>query len=91
MNDISALRAHLFAAIEGIKNKTLSIEEAKTISDISQTVINSAKVEVEYIRATGATDAVSSFLPALEAPNTEQTSTGTITRLPGKTVHRMRG
>ncbi len=52
MNDITALRSHLFDAIQGIKDKSMSIEQAKAIADISQVVINSAKVEVQYAAAT---------------------------------------
>lgn len=77
MNDINALRKHLFDAIDGVKNKTMSIEQAKTISDISQTVINSAKVEVEYVKASGGKCA-SGFLPDKPA-------------VPGLTRHRMPG
>ena len=49
---IETLREHLFAAIAGVKDKTLSIEQAKTISDLSQVIVNTAKVEVDYLRAT---------------------------------------
>lgn len=54
MNNVSALREHLFEAIKGVKDGSLSIEQAKAVSDLSQTIINSAKVEVDYARATGA-------------------------------------
>lgn len=77
MNDVNALRQHLFDAIEGIKNKTMSIEQGKAISDICQTAINSAKVEVDYAKATGGKVA-SGFLPDKPA-------------VPGLTAHRMRG
>ena len=77
MNDITALRTHLFDAIEGIKNKTMSIEQAKAIADISQTVINSAKVEVDYVKAISG-KCSSGFLPDKPA-------------VPGLTVHRMQG
>ncbi len=77
MNDVTALRKHLFDAIEGVKNKTMSIEQAKAIAAISQTVINSAKVEVDYAKATSG-KATSGFLPEKPA-------------VPGLTVHRMRG
>lgn len=52
-NDINALRQHLFDALQGVKDGTVSIEKAKAISDISQTIINTATVEVNYAKATG--------------------------------------
>ena len=44
---VDDLRAHLFATIEGLRAGTMTIETARAISDVSQTIINSAKVEVE--------------------------------------------
>jgi hypothetical protein len=59
---IEDLREHLFAAIAGVKNGTVSLEQAKTIGDLSQVVVNTAKVEVDYLRATEAGE--SSFIGA---------------------------
>jgi hypothetical protein len=50
------LREHLFDAIAGVRNGTLSVEQARMIVDISQTVVNTAKVEVEALRVTGGLD-----------------------------------
>jgi hypothetical protein len=50
---IDGLRARLFAAIDGLRDGTLDIERAKTISDTAQVIVNSAKVEVDFLRATG--------------------------------------
>lgn len=52
-NDIDALRSHLFDALKGLKDGTVAIEKAKAISDVAQTIINTAKVEVDYAKATG--------------------------------------
>lgn len=49
---IEDLREHLFAAIAGVKDKSLTIEQAKQISEIGQVIVNTAKVEVDYLRAT---------------------------------------
>lgn len=49
---IADLREHLFATIAGVKAGTISIDQAKTISELSQVVVNTAKVEVDYVRAT---------------------------------------
>ncbi len=55
-NKIDDLRDHLFATIEALRDeeKPMDIERAKTISAVAQTIINSAKVEVDFIEATGA-------------------------------------
>lgn len=50
---IEDLRAVLFEAIEGVKNGTIDIEKAKVISDLSQVMVNSAKVEVDHAKVTG--------------------------------------
>lgn len=52
-NSIDDLRTHLFDALRGLKNGSVDVEKAKAMSDIAQTIINSAKVEVEYIKASG--------------------------------------
>jgi hypothetical protein len=51
--NIDDLRELLFATIEGVKGGTLDIEKAKVIGDLSQVMVNTAKVEVEYAKATG--------------------------------------
>jgi hypothetical protein len=55
-NKIEDLRDHLFETIEALKDseKPMDIERAKAIADVSQVIVNSAKVEVDFIRATDA-------------------------------------
>lgn len=56
MKDITDLRKSLFQALDDLADKQASpetIDRAKAISDVAQTIINSAKVEVDFIRATG--------------------------------------
>ena len=52
-NNIDELREHLFDALRGLKNKTMDISTAQAMSDVSQTIIASARVEVEFAKATG--------------------------------------
>ena len=49
------LRNHLFATIESLmdEEKPMDLDRAKAISDVAQTIINSAKVEVEFINKVG--------------------------------------
>jgi len=52
-NKISDLRDHLFETIEALKDKDkpMELERARTISAVAQTIINSAKVEVDLLKA----------------------------------------
>ncbi len=54
-NRMTDLRNHLFATLEALQDeeKPMDIQRAKAISDVAQTIINSAKVEVDFINATG--------------------------------------
>lgn len=62
-NKISDLRNHLFETLEALKDKDspMDLERARTISDVAQTIINSAKVEVDFMKQTGAIG--SGFIP----------------------------
>lgn len=63
-NDINELRGVLFDTLRDLRNKETSvdIERVGAINDIAQTIIQSAKVEVDHMRVTGTTSS-SGFLP----------------------------
>ena len=61
-NKVEDLRNHLFEVIEGLKDGTFDIEKARMIADVGQVIVNSAKVEVDYLRVTGAAEG-SGFIP----------------------------
>lgn len=74
-NKISDLRDHLFAALERIDNDDLTAEQihqevnkAKAIASIGSVLINSAKVEMEYIKATGKLDTASELFKSINDP-----------------------
>lgn len=54
-NKISDLRNHLFETLEALKDdeKPMELARAKAISEVAQTIINSAKVEIEFMEVTG--------------------------------------
>lgn len=54
-NKIEDLRNHLFATLEALQDDDapMEIERARAISHVAQTVINSAKVEVDYLKVVG--------------------------------------
>ena len=50
-NKIQDLRDHLFETIELLKINKLDIDKAKAIADVAQVIVNTAKVEVDFLRA----------------------------------------
>lgn len=68
-NKIEDLRNHLFATIEGLLDteKPLDLDRAKAVADVGRVLVDSAKAEVEFIKATGRTSG-SGFMPEGEAP-----------------------
>lgn len=63
MNDINTLRDSLFDTLKALKDEENPLDpaKAKAIVEVSQTIINTAKVENDYIKATGRNSA-STFL-----------------------------
>jgi hypothetical protein len=49
-NKIEDLRDHLFEIIEMLKEGDMELDKAKAIADIAQVIVNSAKVEVDFIK-----------------------------------------
>lgn len=62
-NKISDLRNHLFETLEALKDeeKPMDIARARAISDVAQTIIASARVEIEFLEATGAIEQTEFF------------------------------
>lgn len=62
-NKIEDLRNHLFATLESLQDdeKPMDINRAKAIADVAQVIVNSAKIEVDFIR-TGR-DGGTGFIP----------------------------
>ena len=84
-NDITELRSHLFETLRALKDKDKPLEIERAVSDVAQTIINTVKVEVDFVKATGAKG--SGFIP-LAAPDTT-----VVAERPGVRVtqHRLKG
>lgn len=94
MANIDALRDHLFATLAALRDpeKPMDIDRAKAVSDVAQTIINSAKVEVDFMRQTGQTASPRFLLPAGQpAVETSATPTGTKEIIGNVTRHRLGG
>lgn len=95
---IADLRRHLFDALRGLtdKAKPMEVERARAVSDLAQTIINTAKVELDALRLAGKSESrfLSESPSEIGVEGVEQTTTGTktVTVLPGciVTQHRLR-
>ena len=71
-NKLSDLRDHMFAALERLDDEELTneqikneIEKSKSIAMIGSVIINSAKVEIDYLKATGMIDTTSDLFKSV--------------------------
>lgn len=62
-NKIEDLRNELFETITMIKNGEIDLDKAKAITDVAQVLVNSAKVEVDFIKAVDGIATGSGFIP----------------------------
>jgi hypothetical protein len=69
LNDITTLRDALFATLRGLQDRDNPIEtdRAKAINETAQTIINSAKLEIDYMRVNGAGRGTN-FIPTILEP-----------------------
>lgn len=53
-NKLDDLRNHLFATLEALQDddNPMDVSRAKAVSDVAQTLINTAKIEIQYLEAT---------------------------------------
>lgn len=79
--NIADLREGLFDAMELLKKGKLDVDQAKAISEMSQVIINSAKVEVDYIKANNGGET-----PFLESVGDNNLPDGIV----GRRVHRIK-
>jgi hypothetical protein len=105
-NDINTLRAALFDTLRRLQSKDdpIDLDQAKAINETAQTLVNTVKAEIEFMRVAGGTRGTD-FIPALspEKPAPEDTRAPapagpavrltqhgkeTLTPIPGGVVHR---
>ena len=62
-NKLTDLRDHLFETIEALKDpdKPMDVARAREISNVAQTIINTAKVEIDMMKAVDASSPGTSF------------------------------
>jgi hypothetical protein len=71
-NKLSDVRDHIFMALERVADETLTtdqvnleIDKAKAISMLASTLIQSAKVEIDFINATGVLESQSDLFKSV--------------------------
>jgi len=64
MRNIDDLRERLFSTLDAVLDGSMEIERAKAVNEVATVIIQSAKVEVDYVKATGASGASTDFLAA---------------------------
>lgn len=78
----------LFKTMQDLRDdkNPMDLDRARVVTEVAGKIIDSAKVEVEFVRAVGGTGSgfVPSALPAPAAP------AGSGTAQPGVTVHKIR-
>lgn len=67
-NKLGDLRDHLFESIEMLKSGEMEIDKAQAINGLAQTLVASAKVEVDYIRQVGGIGDRSDFIEGSSPP-----------------------
>jgi hypothetical protein len=72
-NKIEDLRNHLFATIEQLldEDRPMDVKRAQAIANVGSAIINSAKVEIDYLKITGGSG--SGFI-AIDPPKKEESS-----------------
>ena len=70
-NKIDDLRKHLFETLEALKDKKepMDIARAGAIANVARVIVDSAKVEVDFLKTTGALRSTD-FLPDGDAEKT---------------------
>jgi hypothetical protein len=56
INNFDSMRDILFDTMREVKSGVLDIEKAKSISSVGQTIINSVKVEIDFLKLTGSSE-----------------------------------
>ena len=74
-NDVTELRAHLFDVLRGLKDGSVKVETAKAVNETAQTIINSARVEIDALEIIGGQG--TGFIP-LPAPPENNTPSLTV-------------
>lgn len=80
--NINDLRDTLFETLNGIKSGAIDLDKARAINEVSKTIIDTAKVEVDYLKVNNGGES-----PFIEASQPKQLPAGIV----GITRHVLKG
>jgi hypothetical protein len=84
------MQQHLMDTLAELRSGKIKPDQAKAIAHVSGVLVESAKVQVQYLQVTKQSSA--GFFQGDATPSAiSTTSTGTVERLPGRTIHRLGG
>ena len=80
---ITDLREALFATLQAVRDGSLDVDKARTVNEVAKTIIDTAKVEVDYLRVTdgGTSEFLDSATGGPALPD----------GITGRRVHRIKG
>lgn len=95
MSTITDMREHLMQTLAALRDRDnpMDVDRARAVAQVASVLVDSAKVEVDYIKATGATGDSLFISPLNSDPERllGNESKGTLTPTPFGFVHRMKG
>ena len=96
MSTITDMREHLMSTLAALRDRDnpMDVDRARAVAQVAGVLVDSAKVEVDYIKATGATGDSLFISPLNSEPErllNGQQPKGEIERTPTGFVRRLRG
>jgi hypothetical protein len=96
MSTITDMREHLMQTLASLPDREnpMDVDRARAVAQVAGVLVDSAKVEVDYIKATGASGDSLFISPMNNDPSrllSGGDSKGAIERTPTGFVHRMKG
>lgn len=95
MSTITDMREHLMSTLAALRDRDnpMDVDRARAVAQVAGVLVDSAKVEVDYIKATGAAGDSLFIAPLNNDPTRllSGESKGSIERTPTGFVHRMKG
>lgn len=94
MSTITDMRERLMQTLADLRNREhpMDVDRARAVAQVASVLVDSAKVEVDYIKATGAAGDSLFISPLNSDPERLLNgSSGTIEKTPTGFVHRLKG
>lgn len=94
MSTITDMREHLMQTLAALRDREnpMDVDRARAVAQVAGVLVDSAKVEVDYIKAAGATGDSLFISPLNNNPDRLLTAGGAdIERTPNGFVHRIKG